>query len=173
MITDTTLHITSGERGPLYLAPYGEEELAAVWPGIDSDKLIFPRDQLEELARLTPSEIVSGLRESEHQVEWGIYDSEVSPKGFLGAISLEEVLHDNNEDGPQYTKLIQSLGTFIMRPVQRGRGIGTVAKLALITYTMEGDETKVFEAFTSEHNHPAQALFKQSRFYEHQYTRLP
>jgi RimJ/RimL family protein N-acetyltransferase len=153
MVTTRTLQVTPPEGAPLYLAPYGGDEVAEVWP-FDTQNLMFPQDQIEALDLCT-LEFFTSFEQYSHYTEWGMYTGEISPASFLGTVSLSMVNH-GSEDSPRYMREIQEVGTHIMRPDARGKGIGTLAKLALVSHTLQDPGVYMLQAMTSVGNHAAQ-----------------
>lgn len=147
------------DGAPLYLAPYDETELAAAWP-TSVDDLLFPPADLELLTEHTPEEVAALTREREYLISWGVYTSEVSPERFLGTISLTEHLLDEGD----HTPIVQEVGTFLMRPEARGKGLGTLAKVAVAGYAFGSQGTKLIESYTSVNNKAAQKSLHRAGF---------
>ena len=108
---------------------------------------------------MTLDAFISNRRNNQHFVEWGIYPGEVATENFIGTISLSEGQNDERT----YTRLVRTVGTSIMRADARGKGDGSLAKLAVMTHALE-DNTLVLQAFTSQKNEPAQKSLRKAGF---------
>jgi len=153
MITATSTKLSFGENNAqtIYLAPYGIEELARHVP--ISDPALFqyePSGVIKDLEG-DPEAIVIDREYFEHGMSWGIYEDAITPDTFVGTVNLNEQRHGKVED-LQYTKRIQEVGTILFEPSARGRGIGTIAKLAVVKFALEQGDTRFLTASTSEHN---------------------
>jgi RimJ/RimL family protein N-acetyltransferase len=167
MITPNTLRIdyeinhAAGQSQLLYLAPFGEAELAQVAP-LSTDGLYFPEDDAELYAQ-DPAALVATYENLEHSQDWGIYQGEVSPETFQGVAHLSQKA-SGEPDNLQYDNLVQETGLYIMRPSGRQKGLGTLARLAMMTYTLDCQETLAFQAQVSEHNTISQRSLTKTGF---------
>lgn len=161
MIAHNTLQLSEANGTPLLLlAPYGEEQLQAVLP-IDTDGLAFSDRQREYIAVSTAAVTIENEQKNSHRITWGIYNPDGLDSGtFLGTVNLNE--HNTGTvKNPNFVRTLQEIGTFIMNKSARGKGFGTLAKLAVIDHHLETPETKAFIALTSAQNEPAQcSLYK-------------
>jgi RimJ/RimL family protein N-acetyltransferase len=166
MIAQNTLRIdhinqAAEQSQPIYLAPFGEADLAEVVP-LNTDGLYFPEDAIELYAQ-DPAALVAIHENLEHSQDWGIYRGEVSPKAFQGVVHLTKTTF-GEPDNLQYTHIMQETGLYIMRPAERQKGLGSIARLAVMSYALETQGTRAFQALVSEHNAASQRSLTKSGF---------
>jgi GNAT superfamily N-acetyltransferase len=168
MISPTSLEITRpGSPGtpPVLLAPFGEREFAGILP-IDPASAQYERDStITALLTVPAGHLVDRLGATAHTTTFGIYTPAVAPANFTGIVELTRGKIGEGKDGaPIYTKGAQGLGMHIYPRRMQGRGLGTTAMHAALRYAMQVDQTRLFIAQTSEHNHPMQHVLAKLGF---------
>jgi RimJ/RimL family protein N-acetyltransferase len=158
MINTTTLELTyntTSGSNTLYLAPFGLEDLRNVYP-IDRGLLIHELPATAA-AYSSAEHVIEAESANTLDTLWGIFTEAVSPQTFLGTIGLlaEEIESDGSKYGDARSKRVQEVGTTLLRAGSTGRGFGSLAKLAVLAYAFEVDETHAVSALTSPANIPA------------------
>jgi RimJ/RimL family protein N-acetyltransferase len=159
-----TTHISIHELASdsrLHLAPFSHEELEQYVP--------FP----EEYTRFNPvppegkpktaEDIMATRAADEHDLAWGIYTERPSVQNFVGIVSLSEVNAGTAEQA-EWSSSVQEIHTGLFSSKWHGKGIGTLAKLAVIAYALEHHDTHAIYAYTSEHNVGAHRSLKKVGF---------
>jgi RimJ/RimL family protein N-acetyltransferase len=137
---------------PIELGPFGAEEIEQHLPFSDA----YTRfNRVHTGDELTAEGIVRGQEELEHYLTWGIYIGGKSPGNFIGTIALSEINAGTTEE-PLWTTTMQEVHTGIFTDAWHGRGIGTLAKLAVTSYALEKQGTHAVCAHTSTNNIAAQ-----------------
>ena len=163
MITQDTLKVTTKSDEPLaiYLAPFDEEALGVVMPTDPNLRRFFPVTSAAIYENAAT--VLSAHDQYPASVAWGIYRQNVAPHNFLGTVSLSKC-QQRTPWGPYMSSRYQEIGTFIMRENECRKGIGTLAKLALMAQAIESEGTSAFLATVSEHNLAAQGSLTKAGF---------
>lgn len=154
-----------GTSLPIHLAPFSEDELKQYIP--------FP----DEYTRFNPirttadAEFIMTAEEREHYLAWGIYAKKPATENFIGTVALSES-NAGTVENPVWSTVVQEVHTGIFSQEWHGNNIGTLAKLAVISYAFERQNTHAIYAQTSEHNVAAQKSLAKIGFarletYEH------
>lgn len=166
MIAQNTLRVDHvGRDEPLYLAPFGVQEMSEVLP-IDTAGLYFDKNYLKDIAAggLSAEQYVSEEHTYPHGLEWGIYHGEISPGAFFGTVDMRPI-EIGDPETPRRSTRVQEAGIFIMRPGERGKGLGSLVALAVISHTLQTmPETQMFKATPSANNRHSQALLSKIGF---------
>lgn len=167
MIAQNTLRLDNRAANdqPLYLAPFGVREMEEVLP-INIAGLYFDKAYLKDIAPggLTAERYISEEHGYPHGLEWGMYRGEISPEAFLGTVDARPI--GNGDTGnSRYSTRVQEVGVFIMRPHERGKGLGCLAALGAISHTLQTmPDTQMFRATPSANNRHSQALLSKAGF---------
>src|SRR5436305_229567 len=142
MIATETIRVTRPDAAQLFLASFNEADLAGCMP-VDPNSLPYEPANVHQSFARAPGEFIHSASQYEHFRSWGIYEGTPSPDSFVGLIDL---CQQNYGDAytPEYSKTMQRIGTTILAVDRRGRGIGTIAKLAVIRFATEVDGTHAF-----------------------------
>lgn len=153
MITNTEITAYNAARDlQVLLAPFSHEELDQCMPFPEEYKRFNP---VTQNGPLPADAIVEAMHAQKHNLAWGIYLDSPATNNFVGVISISEY-NAGTEDQPRWSKTLQETHTGIFSPEWHGKGIGTLAKLAVMAYAFEHEGTHVFYAQTSEYNVAAQ-----------------
>ena len=164
MIAQNTLRVdyeinnAAEQAQPIYLAPFGEADLAQVTP-LNTDGLYFPRAAIDLYAQ-DPAALVATHENLEHSQDWGIFQGEVSPEAFQGVAQLNKTKFG----GARYRQHMQETGLYVMRPDGRQKGLGGIARLAMMTYAVENQGTRAFRTLVSERNSASQKSLTRAGF---------
>ncbi len=167
MIAQNTLRVdyeinnAAEQSQPIYLASFGEADLAQVAP-LNTDGLYFPRSAIDLYAQ-DPAALVATHENLEHSQDWGIFQGEVSPEAFQGIAHLTKT-EFGEPDNLQYTHLMQETGLYVMRPDGRQKGLGSIARLSIMAYALENQGTRAFRALVSERNIASQKSLTRTGF---------
>jgi len=170
MIVQTQLavkNIANPEVPPVYLAPFGEAELAKVLP-IDPNSAPYElRQAVINLSRLGAASMADLISRTPVVSTFGIYSGRIKPDRFVGVVDLLPAENPGPANvEPTYTKTLQSLGVHIYSARKQGRGLGTAAVLGIMRYATQIEGTTFFDAWTSEQNLPAQRILDNLGYVE-------
>ena len=161
MISDTRMTIHQPANSlTLELAPFGHDELAQYFPFPAAYTRYAP---IPKQAPQSVAEIMVAQNTREHDIAWGIYVDRSSVESFIGVVSISKG-HIGTDEKPARTTAVQEIHTGLFAEQWHGKGIGTLAKLAVASYAFAEQGTRAIYAQTSEHNAPAQASLTKSGF---------
>ncbi|HSX34083.1 MAG TPA: GNAT family protein [Candidatus Saccharimonadales bacterium] len=168
MISLTTLEVrrlATPEAPPIYLAPFGADEMAAVMP-IDPTTAPYERETtITSLVRGDPADIAQRLAETPHTNTFGIYSGDVTPAAFNGIVELTQAPNGDAANGlPTYSKRVQALGVHIYAREQQGCGLGTAAVQAAMRYAIRIDQGGILFAQTADRNQPMRRVLEKLGF---------
>lgn len=130
------------------LAPFSAEEIEQHLPFSNEYTQFNP---VRTGSEQTAEEIVRSQEELEHYLTWGIYTGSKSTANFIGTVAVSEVNAGTAEE-PLWSKAMQEVHTGIFSGERHGQGIGTLAKLAVISYAFEKHNTHAVYAHASSSN---------------------
>lgn len=161
MISDTRMTIHQPAAGlTLELAPFGHDELAQYFPFPDAYTRYAP---IPKQAPQSVAEIMDVQTTRQHDIAWGIYVDRPSVESFVGVVSISKG-HIGTVEKPARTTTVQEMHTGLFTEQWHGKGIGTLAKLAVASYAFAEQGTRAIYAQTSERNTAAQASLRKSGF---------
>lgn len=163
MITAEHLIITTNKTDleVLHLAPFTERELAPHLPLSEAFTRYNPPISFEGLD--TAQAYFEEDRDDEALTSWGIYVGKVATKNFVGTIGTSASNVGTHEE-PEWIWGIQDVHTGIFAAEWQGRSIGTIAKLAVINYALEAQDTHILFADTSINNVSARKSLERCGF---------
>ncbi len=167
MIAKTTIELRSvtNEFEPLVLAPFSQEDMAAVVPADPTALEHLPRD-VSMLYSLNPKKVFESQVATSATV-WGIFKQTVEPPNFVGRVSLcpLEASPSASQAYNYQCEVTREVGTLLLLASEQGKGIGTRAKLAAVSFALEHeDNVHSFLAMTSERNKAAQRSLEKVGF---------
>lgn len=164
MIAENTLRVASkaDDSTLLYLAPFGVKELAQYVP-TNPDIMPFESNAVRYMYTGTPLSVFEAEERASYIRSWGLYEGTPTTEAFIGTIDLADK-GIGNPVNPTYTKVIREVGTLILKPDKRGKGIGSLAKLAVMQYAYEQEAALAFVAETSEYNAVSQGSLTKVGF---------
>jgi len=160
MITKHALRATMPKTPGIVLAPFGVEELTRVLP-LDSETLQYEVTHARTAFGKPPQQVYKRTYMQDLGLTaWGIYLGQRATTSFIGTVGTIEI-GDRVDASLKYS---QEVGTIIFDADSRGKGIGTLAKLAIVTHAIRHDKTRSFQAYTSVRNVAARKSLEKVGF---------
>ncbi len=146
----------------LSLAPFSAAEFEPHLP-LSSEFTQYNPIQAHETNQNNATGLFEEDRDDEHYTAWGIYVGRVGLSNFVGTIGLSQARVASVEE-PTWTYGVQDIHTGILASEWHGRGIGTIAKLALAHHAFSEQGTHALFAQTSASNIGAHKSLQRAGF---------